>query len=322
MTGPPLRSLLGQRMKPPVPGDPGRPRTAGYPVASMYDLGDSSARWRTPGCKSAVVIEADIDALFTAAGYRGMVSVVEIDGPGHNALRENEQAYAASAFKTTVALELCSQCADGELDPAQHITITPAEHTFGGQGLCLFTDEAEISLRDLARLMLTISDNTATDAVIRHVSAQRITARLRLPGLTRTHVAGTIREHFDAISHELRYADLAEHHQALAAAPESQAAAMRARFPPSLHPPRPGALHQRQRDGPADCDDLARSGRPRAGLRATAHAARSTAADPQNRHRIPRRRHGRRQIRHRTRRGQQRRRRSALPRRAPLRRPT
>jgi beta-lactamase class A len=176
------------------------------------------------------MIEADLDALFTTAGYRGMVSVVDIDGPGRVALRENEQAYAASAFKTTVALELYCQCADGELDPAQRVTITPAEQTFGGQGLCLFTDDAEISLRDLARLMLTISDNTATDAVIRHVGAQRITARLNRLGLTRTHVTGTIREHFDAIGRELGYADLAEHHQALADAPEPQAAAMRARF--------------------------------------------------------------------------------------------
>lgn len=176
------------------------------------------------------MIEAELDALFTGAGYRGMVSAVEIDGPGRVALREDEQAYAASAFKIAVGLELWCQCAAGEADPAQRITITAAERTLGGQGLCLFEDEAELSLRDLARLMLTISDNTATDAVIGRVTAQRIDARLAHLGLSRTRVAGTIREHFDAIGRDLGFAGLAQHNQAMAAASGAQAVAMRSRF--------------------------------------------------------------------------------------------
>lgn len=176
------------------------------------------------------MIETQLDSLFAAAGHRGRVCVLEIDGPGRVALHADEPTYAASSFKITVGLELWRQCAAGELDPAEPVRITPAERTLGGQGLCLFEDQAELSLRDLARLMLTISDNTATDVVIRRVGPQRVNARLTELGLTHTRIAGTIQNHFAALARDVGQPDLAAHNRAVAEASEAQAAAMRARF--------------------------------------------------------------------------------------------
>lgn len=176
------------------------------------------------------MIDDDIEALFSEAGYRGMLSVAEIDGPGRVELRAGEQAYAASTLKIAMALELLCQSAEGALDPAEQVRLSPDERTPGGQGSCLFAYPAEISLRDLAVLMLTISDNTATDAVIRRVGPERVGARLAALGLGHTDFTCTIREHFDAIGRSLGFADGAEHFRALEAAPPARAAEMRLAF--------------------------------------------------------------------------------------------
>lgn len=168
-------------------------------------------------------VENAIEALFTEAGYQGMLSVLDVDGPGRVELWADEQAYAASTFKIAVGLELFCQAADGELDSAEPISLSPDERTLGGQGLCLFAHPAEMSLRDLAVLMLTISDNTATDAVIRNVGPQRINARMRSLGLVRTDFARTIHEHFTDIGRALGFADLAAYNRALAAASPAEA---------------------------------------------------------------------------------------------------
>jgi beta-lactamase class A len=166
-----------------------------------------------------------------------MLSVMAIDGPGRVEVRASEQAYAASTFKIAVGLELLCQAAAGELDLAEPVTLSPDERTPGGQGLCLFAHPAQVSLRDLAVLMLTISDNTATDAVIRRVGPERLGGRLAALGLTHTDFACTIREHFDAIARGLGFAGLAEHGRALAGAAPARAAEMRRAFYASFAQP-------------------------------------------------------------------------------------
>jgi beta-lactamase class A len=176
------------------------------------------------------VIEDDVEDLFADAGYEGKLSVAEIDGPGRVEVRAGEQAYAASTFKIAVGLELLCQVADGELDQAELVTLSPDERTPGGQGLCLFAHPAKVSLHDLAVLMLTISDNTATDAVIRRIDPERIGVRLAGLGLARTDFTCTIHEHFDAVGRDLGFADLTEHYRALADAAPDRAAELRRAF--------------------------------------------------------------------------------------------
>jgi len=176
------------------------------------------------------MLEDDLNSLFAGAGYRGSVSVLDIDGPDRVELQAQEQAYAASTFKVAVGLELMCQSANGEVELAEPVRLLPDERTYGGQGLCLFTHPAEVSLRDLSVLMLTISDNTATDAVIRRVDPRRINTRMAELGLVRTDFACTISEHFAAMGRALGFADLAAFNRALAAAPPADAVRMDREF--------------------------------------------------------------------------------------------
>lgn len=148
------------------------------------------------------MIEDGLERLFAGAGCRGSVAVLDIDGCGRVTFGDDRLMVAASTFKIVVALELFCQGAEGTLDVAERVRLSPAQATPGGQGFCIFEDETEVSLRDAARMMLTISDNTATDVLIRRLSLPRIQARLAGLGLDRIQLAGTIGQEFDAIGRD------------------------------------------------------------------------------------------------------------------------
>ena len=167
-------------------------------------------RWERGG-----VIETVLESVFAAAGCRGMVTVLEIDGPGRVSVCGDTLAVAASSFKIAVGLELFCRHSAGDVDLGERLRLLPAQRTPGGQGFCLFEDEVEVSLRDAARMMLTISDNTATDAVIRRIGPERITARLAALGLERTEFSSTVQGLFDAIGRAAGFADYAELFRAL-----------------------------------------------------------------------------------------------------------
>ena len=156
------------------------------------------------------MIETVLESVFATAGCRGRVAVLEIDGPGRVSVCGDALAVAASSFKIAVGLELFCQAAAGEVGLSERLRLVPAQRTPGGQGFCLFEDEVEVSLRDAARMMLTISDNTATDVVIRRVGAERVTARLAALGLERTEFSSTVQGLFDAIGRASGLADYAE----------------------------------------------------------------------------------------------------------------
>ncbi|NUR82741.1 MAG: serine hydrolase, partial [Nonomuraea sp.] len=69
--------------------------------------------------------------------------------------------------------------------------------TAGPTGFSLFDDDVEASLRDLVTIMLTISDNAATDALIARVRLERIQERLAGLGLDGTVIPFDLRGMFE-----------------------------------------------------------------------------------------------------------------------------
>ncbi|MET8586626.1 serine hydrolase [Streptomyces collinus] len=153
------------------------------------------------------MIEETIAGVFAAGDCWGSLSALEVDGPGRLSVAGGELAVAASTFKITIGLEFFCQAAEGELDATERVVVSPAEASVGGQGLCITEDPVEISLRDVARLMLTISDNTATDVLIRRVGIERVKARLSGLGFTGFHLPGTTQHEFDTAARDAGFAD-------------------------------------------------------------------------------------------------------------------
>jgi hypothetical protein len=61
------------------------------------------------------------------------------------------------------------------MDTTTQVTLPTADRTPGPVGISLFADDVTLSWRDMVVLMPTISDNTATDALLRRVGVDAVT---------------------------------------------------------------------------------------------------------------------------------------------------
>jgi beta-lactamase class A len=115
----------------------------------------------------------------------------------------------ASVVKVPVALAAWRAIAAGELDARRRVVVPAIGRTPGPVGLSLMDDDVEMSLRDLVSLMLTISDNPATDAVIAAVGLDAVAALLAELGLAGTAVTSDLMTMLDDMATETGFADYA-----------------------------------------------------------------------------------------------------------------
>ncbi|GAA4249088.1 serine hydrolase [Dactylosporangium darangshiense] len=149
--------------------------------------------------------QARIAELFRAAGCAGSVSVQRIDAEGELHVDADETVVLASVLKLPIALELAAQAAGGRIDAARAVTVPAAGRTPGPSGLSVLRDDVTMSLRDLALMMMSVSDNAATDAVLDAVGLDAVNARLRALGLRGTVVLGGIRAMIDRTARDLGF---------------------------------------------------------------------------------------------------------------------
>lgn len=125
-------------------------------------------------------VRTELDGAFARAGVEGFVHARDIDSGAEFGHRADDRVVLASVFKIPIVLEYARQSAAGQLDPAARHTVTSAYRT-GGSGTdgCLY--DVTMSARDLAFMMMTISDNAATDLLLDIVGPDRV--RTLLDGL-------------------------------------------------------------------------------------------------------------------------------------------
>jgi beta-lactamase class A len=138
-------------------------------------------------------IEDRLAATLHSAGCEGWVTALDIDSGAEVGLHPDQVVVAASVFKVAVALEFYRQAATGDITVTETVHIADHNRTVGPSGLANGRDPVTISLRDLASLMLSISDNTATDALMARVTLGRINATLQELGLRDTRIVNDLR---------------------------------------------------------------------------------------------------------------------------------
>ncbi|MFG2774714.1 serine hydrolase [Streptomyces sp. NPDC048350] len=121
---------------------------------------------------------------FTQAGVEGYVHARDLDTGAELGHGADTQVVLASVFKIPIALEYARQVAAGELDPARRHTVTAA-YRAGGSGTDGCAYDVEMSARDLAFMMMTISDNAATDLLLDVLGPDRVRATLDALGFKR-----------------------------------------------------------------------------------------------------------------------------------------
>jgi beta-lactamase class A len=133
-------------------------------------------------------IDRRLRDVFASAGARGYLHAVDLDRGGEVGVDADEPVVSASVFKLPILVEVYRQAAAGKLDLDERITVTADQRSPGPTGLSVFADPVELSLRDLATSMMSVSDNTATDVVLERVGLDAVHATLRTLGRRRTRI--------------------------------------------------------------------------------------------------------------------------------------
>jgi beta-lactamase class A len=141
-------------------------------------------------------IDARLDAAFGDAGVEGYLHAIDIDTGNEVRYGADKLVHTASVGKVPILVTLAQAIAAGEHDLRERVTVPAENRTSGPTGLSTMEDEVDLSLRDLAQLMIVVSDNAATDVVLGMVTPGRVTTTMRSLGLTRTAIDCTIAEMF------------------------------------------------------------------------------------------------------------------------------
>jgi beta-lactamase class A len=139
--------------------------------------------------RGQTAVSNELSEAFAAAGVTGFLHAADLSAGASGAevgVDPDVPVVAASVFKIPVLVELCRQFATGERAPTDRLRLPAGSRTTGPTGLSVMLDEADLSLRDVAYLMMSVSDNHATDALMGLLGRDRVNATLAGLGLPGT----------------------------------------------------------------------------------------------------------------------------------------
>ena len=119
------------------------------------------------------------------AGVAG-VSVKDLTRGDAVSVHGGEEFPTASTIKIHILTRLLSRAEAGEIDLGERIKITPEKHGAGSGVLHYMENEPDVSVLDVAILMIIVSDNTATNMCIDWAGIEATNALLGEMGLTAT----------------------------------------------------------------------------------------------------------------------------------------
>lgn len=123
-----------------------------------------------------------------ARGFDGVLGVAakRLDTGEELAYNADEVFPTASTFKTVLLYTLYRQADAGRIDLAKRVTLR-AEQRVPGSGVLQDLDPgAALTLRDIATLMITVSDNMATDLIYDLLGRATVAETLRELGMSHT----------------------------------------------------------------------------------------------------------------------------------------
>lgn len=138
------------------------------------------------------VFAAAAQALLDADDAVGWIHARDFATGAELSLRGDDLVPASSLSKVPLLVAMYRLVDAGLLDLTERARVTAEMRSPGPTGLSVTQDDAELSLRDLALLAVTISDNTAADVLFRRVGFDEINRHLDALGLHRTRVVTTI----------------------------------------------------------------------------------------------------------------------------------
>jgi beta-lactamase class A len=114
--------------------------------------------------------------------YKNLITNEEIS------YNENETFLAASVIKLPILAAIFQEAAKGNIDLSDMITVKHSDKVPSCGALNQFTFEPTVDIRTLCRLMIVISDNTATNVLINHLTIEKLSKEFNEIGLKNTKI--------------------------------------------------------------------------------------------------------------------------------------
>ena len=132
----------------------------------------------------------DIRRAFADAAVQGWLHAQPISAANEIAIDADERVVMASLYKLPVLVAFCRAVDAGVLDPREPVRLEPRKRTSGPTGIGALRDPVTMSWRDLAAMMIAVSDNAAGDALLAAIGPEAMDATLTQLGLTSTRITG------------------------------------------------------------------------------------------------------------------------------------
>ncbi len=118
----------------------------------------------------------------------------------HFALRDDELFPLASLVKLPILITLYAEAREGRVDLAERLAYRTAARVPGSGVLQDLDDGLGLTVRDLAMLMVTVSDNTAADLLLARLGKGRVELTMMAVGASSVRVPFSIRELFEELT--------------------------------------------------------------------------------------------------------------------------
>lgn len=144
-------------------------------------------------------LEAQLQNLI--ADFPGVVGVAvqELSSGFSLAINADEIFPTASTIKIHVLTQLLVRAEAGEVDLQQRMAVHADSHVLGSGILAYLTGPVELTLLDMAILMIIASDNTATNVCIDAAGLDGTNALIQRLGLTQTRLQRKMMDHLAAV---------------------------------------------------------------------------------------------------------------------------
>lgn len=134
--------------------------------------------------------DAALDARIQSAiaGFPGAVSLhaKNLATGREYALRADEPVRTASTIKLPILCALAAEIEAGKLKWTDETELTADDIVYGSGVLREFSPGTRHRIRDLANLMIVVSDNTATNLILDRIGADAVNARMAAWGFPQT----------------------------------------------------------------------------------------------------------------------------------------
>ncbi len=134
-------------------------------------------------------VEAQIRERFAQAGVRGWLHAQPITSAREVDVDADTAVVMASVYKLALLVAFC-RSVDTGLDPREPVVLDPQTRTTGPTGVAALLDPVTMSLRDVAAMMIAVSDNAAADVLLDVVGLEQVNKTLTDLDLAHTRIVG------------------------------------------------------------------------------------------------------------------------------------